>query len=98
MRKSILLASLALAACAGKAPSAPVEVANNDGSICRPNGLDRFVGEAATSELGAEMLRATAARTLRWVPEGTMITMDFRSERLTVHLDRANRVERAVCG
>ena len=44
------------------------------------------------------MLRESGARALRWVPKGMMVTMDYRGDRLTVHLDAANRVERANCG
>ena len=38
------------------------------------------------------------ARTLRWVGYGMAVTMDFSPHRLTVYLDKANRVERASCG
>ena len=65
---------------------------------CRGDELGRFVGQAASQELGAEMLRATGARTLRWVAKGMMVTMDFREDRLTVWLTADNRVERANCG
>ena len=44
------------------------------------------------------MLAASGAKTLRWVAKGMMVTMDYRGDRLTIHLDAANRVERANCG
>ncbi len=44
------------------------------------------------------MLTASGARTIRWVPKGGVVTMDFNPSRLTVQLDGANRVERANCG
>ncbi len=44
------------------------------------------------------MLRASGARTLRWVPQGGMVTMDFSPQRLTIQLDAQSRVERANCG
>ncbi|WP_118857070.1 I78 family peptidase inhibitor [Sphingomonas mesophila] len=86
------IAPLTLAACATQAqPSAGT-------GLCAPNGLERFVGKTRSETLAAEIKRQSGATTLRWVPEGTMVTMDFRGERVTVHLDRANRVERVVCG
>ena len=68
------------------------------GRECQNVGLDQFRGRQATSDLGAEMLRVSGAGNLRWVPHGSMITMEFSAERLTVHLDPSNRIERAVCG
>ncbi len=37
-------------------------------------------------------------RTVRWVAKGTMITMDYSGDRLTVYLDAAGRIERTNCG
>ena len=60
--------------------------------------LDRFAGRPATSELGAEMLAASGARTLRWVRFGAMITMEFSPSRLTVRLDPQGKIASANCG
>lgn len=68
------------------------------GRECSNAGLDQFRGRQATSETGAEMLRVSGARILRWAPPGMIMTMEFSSERLTVHLDSANRIERPICG
>ena len=65
---------------------------------CRNDGLGQFVGQPASQELGARMLRVSGARNIRWVPRGGVVTMDFRGDRLTVQLDGSNRVERANCG
>jgi len=66
--------------------------------ICRGDALGQFTGQQATQDLGARMLAASGARSLRWVAKGMMVTMDFRGDRLTVYLDSANRIERASCG
>lgn len=65
---------------------------------CRNEPLGQFVGQQASQELGARMLAASGARTIRWVPKGGIITMDFSPARLTVQLDGSNRVETARCG
>jgi len=67
-------------------------------AACRNEPLGEFVGQPASQELGARMLAASGARTIRWVPKGGVVTMDFREGRLTVQLDGANRIEAARCG
>ena len=92
MRKAHLVALLLLAACATAPTNEPA------GGLCRPGSADRFAGQAATAELGREMLAASGARQLRWVPHGGIITMEFSPSRLTVRLDQANRIVSATCG
>jgi hypothetical protein len=65
---------------------------------CRNEVLAQFNGQAASADLGRRMLAASGARTIRWVPKGGVVTMDFSPHRLTVQLDGSNRVERASCG
>ena len=95
MRNSVLIGALALSACATAAPPGEPPV---DGAVCRSEGLERFAGQPATQALGAEMLRVSGARILRWVGHGMAVTMDFSPQRLTVQLTPDNRVERANCG
>lgn len=97
MRRIAPLASALLSACSTAPAAVPVH-GETPGYVCRNTGLDRFVGRAATSEIGSEMLAATGARTIRWVPFGAMITMDFSPSRLTVRLDQQGRVVSASCG
>lgn len=105
-RQLLLAASLTLAACADRSatqyPATPTPE-----RACDPSGLvsfagdvaiERFVGEQATAELGAQMLEATGAHILRWVPPRTAVTMDFRADRLTVSYDDAMMIIRASCG
>jgi len=93
MRKLSLLLAAPLAACSSiqPAPAAP------SGDPCAPATLDRYIGQPATGELGARMLRETGKTALRWVQPGMMVTMDYREDRLTVYIDAANKVERASC-
>lgn len=95
MRSKIAMVTLALAGCAA-APANPP--ATDPASACRNDALAGFVGQPATSEVGAQMLAASGARALRWVTPGMAVTMDYRFDRLTVHLDANNRIESANCG
>ena len=91
MRKLLLIAPIALAACATAPAGTPARE-------CKAEGADQFIGQAGTSETGAAILRATNSATLRWAPPGTMMTMDFRADRVTVTLDAGNKITRINCG
>ena len=93
----IVIAALLLTGCTTNIDATPV-AGETPGFACRGDSLTSYAGQPATTELGAQMLRQTGARHLRWVAKGMMVTMDFRADRLTVYLDEANRVERASCG
>lgn len=91
--------TLLLAACStARAPAeSPPLHGVTQGYKCDPENIQQFVGQLATSELGAQMLRVSDAATIRWVPQGTAVTMEYRFDRLTVFLDVNNRVERISC-
>ncbi len=102
MRLAAIALLLPLAGCgpinvAAPPMEEPPVMAEPD-ATCRSEALASFTGQPATKELGSRMLAASGARVLRWVGDGMAVTMDFRGDRLTVQLDRNNRVERASCG
>lgn len=99
MRKLLWGAPLLIAACAnGETRPVPIDSVY-PGSKCTPSvGLDSFKGRSASTELAAEIMAASRAHKLRWVPYGAMITMEYSDERVTVRLDQQNRVISATCG
>ena len=96
MRKLILWATGSLAACATASP--PPAVDGGGGSVCRQQTFEEFIGQVATPQVGAELLRASGAKVIRWVQPGMMVTMDYREDRLTVRLASNNRITTASCG
>lgn len=74
---------------------APIDLS---AGACRPEPVQRFVGQRATAELGAQMLKASGATTLRWAPPGAVLTMDYRMDRLTVDYGADKVVTRVSCG
>jgi peptidase inhibitor I78 family protein len=93
MRRIALIVAPWIAACS-TVPATEPELPHT----CRQEGLDTFVGRAATAEVGAEILRRSGAKTLRWIPRGAAITMDLRSDRVNIRLDPQNRIESVTCG
>ena len=99
MRKLLVLLPLAFAGCAAQERQTVGLDQVAPGSTCTPSAaLNSFVGQPASAELGARMMAAARARTLRWAPYGGVVTMDDRHDRLTVRLDQQGRVESAACG
>jgi hypothetical protein len=99
MRKLLLTTPLLLVACANQASHRiPIDSVWT-GTKCEQSGaLDTFKGEPASTDLAARIMTASRAHKLRWVPFGAIITMEYGENRVTVRLDRDNRVISATCG
>lgn len=54
--------------------------------------------ESATTPQAEPDLSALVGKTVRVVPKGGMMTMDYREDRLTILLDENDRIERAYVG
>lgn len=100
MRKLLLLVPSLLVACstAPRASSDPPIHGETPGHRCTTSGTERFVGQMASEDVGTAIMRASNAAVLRWAPPGVMLTMDFRSDRVTVRLDPSNKVTQIRCG
>lgn len=97
-RFPLLVAGLAPILMVACAPAEPPAGAPPTAAQCVPAGLEHFIGQKANEASGAEMLRVSGARSLRWVAPGMMVTMDFRADRLTVSYDENMSITRASCG
>ena len=99
MHKLIVLLAFAATGCVRVFPDEGVPVHGEvAGRVCGATSLAAFQGRPGTSEVGAEILAASGAANLRWVPHGTIVTMEFSPSRVTVRLDPQNRVASATCG
>ena len=94
MRSPTLLAAFALAACS----TIPAEGMEPVGGVCKDEGLSSFVGQDATEATGSELLKQSGANAFRWVPKDSIVTMEFRADRVTAYLDANNKIERVSCG
>lgn len=65
---------------------------------CHADAAQSYIGRTASAEVGADLLRLTHARQLRWVAPGMTVTMDYRGDRLTVSYDQAMRITNISCG
>ena len=91
--------AFAIAGCStaqGPDQSIPVR-GETPGHRCDSSAIDDFVGRQRSPEVEAELLEASGAATVRWVPQGTAVTMEYRSDRVTAYLDAGGRIERISC-
>ena len=107
MRKIFLVAPTLFAACAAGTPTASNEGGPpqpfpihgvTPGHKCRTEGSARFIGQPGTTKTGAAIKHASRAAVLRWAPPGTMLTMDYREDRVTVYLGPDRKVTQVKCG
>ncbi len=73
------------------APSRPV------GDTCRAEPGQAFIGRQADAATGAELLRITNSREIRWVAPGMAVTADYKYGRLTVGYDEAMIIRSVAC-
>lgn len=90
------LSLLTFAACSTTAQ--PIPPSASDGVMCTADRVARFKGLPATSELGRQIQQDSGARIFRWLPKGTIVTMEYNGDRVNARLDEANRVESVTCG
>ena len=97
MRKIFALGPALLAACS-TAPADPPIHGVTPGHKCQTEGTDQFIGRSKSSATGAAIKRASNAAVLRWAPPGVMLTMDYREDRVTVHLGPDKKITEIKCG
>ena len=78
-------------------PGHPYPPADQPGE-CDARPAQSLIGERADRRLGDIVLRRTGAREIRWVEEGSPVTLDYRFDRVNVTYDRYNRVIDIDCG
>lgn len=93
-----MIRTLPLLALLGACAAAQPPLAHGGGAVCKADGLTDLVGQPASADLGAQALERSDARTLRWIQPGTAVTMDYRQDRLDIHLDEHNVVKQLTCG
>lgn len=65
---------------------------------CGVDAASDYVGRKETPELRAELSRRIGHSRIRWLPPGSVVTMDYREDRLNVDLDAGGVVTRLRCG
>lgn len=104
MKRLLLLSALSAlfassAACAPTPPNAkPSKPFPPQVMQCQADPGQRFVGQAASEDIVEQARVATGAKTVRVLKPGEAATMDFRDDRLNLHLDDHGVIVTVACG
>lgn len=95
-----LAASLALAGCAMNSapPAADLPPEPDEAAMCDAAAAQSFIGQQASGETGAAILKESGAAQLRWGPPRSAWTMDYRPDRVNVRYDDAMTIIEITCG
>ncbi len=99
IRMLAIAAILPLAACSSS--ETPVESTPTPPEAemtCKADAVQSYIGQSVTPDLGAAILKASGARTLRWGPPRSAMTMDYRQDRVNVMYDDAYKITQVTCG
>jgi hypothetical protein len=98
----MVLGVLAMAMTIGAAPPqtgpAIYPARAESGHRCDAAKARALIGRKRSPAVEREALRLSGAARVRWIPPGTMVTMDYRPDRLNLHLDRKGRIVSVNCG
>lgn len=83
---------------ATSAAAAPLVRPMAEGAVCNPEVLDSYVGKEASQAILDDARTRSGALHVRVGKPGMAMTMDFRQDRLTVHVNADNRIESISCG
>jgi uncharacterized protein involved in type VI secretion and phage assembly len=106
IRSLLPIAALACAACTPQEhPQAPAQEHPQATTLspattvgtCTQDRLATLIGKTRSEAVAAEALRLSGARTLRWIEPGMAVTMDYREDRLNLHLDAQGKIARTGC-
>lgn len=98
MNNLSVLGLIGVAAIVAGCATSPGEPPMAGTGACDATAAQHFVGDAATQSLAASALQLTGARELRWIPENSAVTMDYRADRLNIEFDSNRTVTAIRCG
>ncbi len=111
--KQLALMAMAVAGCTEPQPRTPPPGATTPPAMggrpagtgmvgqiedCGIGSIDDLVGKAVTATMEDDARKRSGARAVRVIRRGAMVTMDFRPDRLNIHVDDKGVVTRLRCG
>lgn len=93
-----LIALLSLGGCVSIENDDPPARERGADHACHAETAQRFVGAKADRDAGSTIQRETGAAVLQWIPPDTVVTLEFRADRVRVGYDRSMTIIGIRCG
>ena len=77
---------------------APETATGGPERACDASKAQSLLGRTESAETESEAKRLSGAGIVRWIPEGGMVTMDYREDRLNLRLDASGKINGIDCG
>ena len=89
--------TLSLAACAANTPTTP-EPAPPMAAACDASKVQSAVGQIASQDVVDKVVQDSGSSTSRVLKPGQPMTMDYREDRVNIHVDDKNTITEVKCG
>jgi uncharacterized membrane protein len=94
VKRAAVVAALALlGGCATLVPRG-----RNGAATCDAGSAHSFIGNAAGTQTAEQARVAARAKTVRMLTPGTIVTMEYRADRLNLTIDESGHIAKAHCG
>ncbi|HEX5182966.1 MAG TPA: I78 family peptidase inhibitor [Allosphingosinicella sp.] len=94
-----ILGLLAMTMAVGvAAPPNSYPARGDTGHQCDAGKARALAGRTRSPAVEREARRLSGAGIVRWIPEGAMVTMDYRPDRIDLRLDGKGRIVKVDCG
>jgi hypothetical protein len=97
MKTGIAAGALMLMACTAVPPAEEPVPPDHGAGVCNAAPVQNLVGRQRSDAVGAEALRRSGAKALRWIGPDTAYTQDLRSDRINLETDGRGRIVRIRC-
>jgi hypothetical protein len=93
----VLVAAALLAGCATPAPESEGQSVEHGAGECDARPVQDLIGRQRSEAVGAEAIRRSRAKYVRWIAPDSMITQDLRADRINVDIDSNGRITGLRC-
>lgn len=98
MKTIVLMLAMATAGCASIQTEEPQPAPPGEGAMCDAAPAQSLIGRSASDDLLEEGKRLSGAEIARFLRPGQVVTLEYRADRLNLHLDAKDVVESVNCG
>ena len=93
-----VLSAAALVLVASACTTLPPPMAQQPMDACTTDRIGWVIGQAATPEVVERAQYESHSRDVRVVEPGQAVTLDYRGDRLNLHVNKAGAIHQATCG